>query len=295
MSKAEAELAAEVQRWLDAAADADDADDDEHGPDRRGDEMPPWVADKQRRLAKIREAKAALEAEAKAEEQAREAERQATAGEKIGSRGTRRGRKPKHPRGKPPPKAQRNFTVPDSRIMKTSRGFEQCYNPQAAVDADSQLIVAAELTNCASDQGQLRPLVEQIHANLGAFPKQLSADAGYCSEANLEVLEEHEIRGYVATSRRKHDGTWSQAGAPRRGPRVNAMRRRLRRGGRRSRYRLRKQTVEPVFGQLKGARGFRQFLLRGLANVAHEWRLVGAAHNLLKLAAACRRSAVTFA
>lgn len=273
MVKAEADLSAEVEAWLAQAEAADAAEDQEFGIEARGDEMPDWVANKQQRLAKIREAKAALEAEA-----ARDEPEQAP---------KRPGRKAKPPSAVPADKAQRNFTDPDSRILKTKDGFVQGYNAQAAVDAGHQIIVAHGLTNSTSDQGQLEPMLAAIEAAAGARPKELSADAGYCSEDNLKALEARAIRGYIATGRQKHGAP--AAVAPRAAPAASlraAMATRLKRGGRRSRYRLRKITVEPVFGQTKEGRGFRQFLLRGLDKVAHEWGLVCMAHNLTKLAAA---------
>ncbi|HYH40334.1 MAG TPA: IS1182 family transposase [Azospirillum sp.] len=279
MGPAEAELAAEVEGWLAQAEDTDAAEDAALGTDRRGDEMPTWMRDKQRRLERIRAAKAELEAEARAAEAAKP-----NPGNKAdGSPRGRRGRKPKHPPGEPKPSAQRNFTDPESRIMKGRDGFVQAYNAQAAVDATAQVIVAHHLTNSAADQDALRPLLNAVTANTEATPAEVSADSGYCSEANLADLAGRGIRGYVATGRAKHpDGGEEQ----RRGPLVSAMRQRLRRAGRRSRYRLRKQVVEPVFGQIKAARGFRQFLLRGIENVKHEWALVCTAHNLTKLARA---------
>ncbi|SDE51613.1 transposase, partial [Belnapia rosea] len=168
-----------------------------------------------------------------------------------------------------------------SRIMKGRDGFVQAYNAQAAVDAKAQVIVAHHLTNNASDQDALAPLLDAVTANTSTTPAEVSADTGYCSEANLADLAERGIRGYVATGRAKHpDGGENR----RRGPLVSAMRQRLRRAGRRSRYRLRKQVVEPVFGQIKAARVFQQFLLRGIQKVKHEWALVCTAHNLTKLA-----------
>jgi hypothetical protein len=279
MGPAEAELAAEVEGWLAQAEGVDAAEDGALGADRRGDEMPAWMRDKQRRLERIRAAKAELEAEARAAEAAKP-----DPGTKAdGSPRGRRGRKPKHPPGVPKPSAQRNFTDPESRIMKGRDGFVQAYNSQAAVDAKAQVILAHHLTNSAADQDALGPLLNAVTANTGATPAEVSADSGYCSEANLADLDERGIRGYVATGRAKHpDGGEDQ----RRGPLVSAMRQRLRRAGRRSRYRLRKQVVEPVFGQIKGARGFQQFLLRGLDKVKREWALICTAHNLTKLARA---------
>lgn len=193
----------------------------------------------------------------------------------------RGGRKAKTPPGEPKPSVQRNFTDPESRIMKGRDGFIQAYNAQAAVDGARQIIVAQALSADASDQRALVPLTDAIQAGIGRKLQELSADSGYCSQANLEALEDRRIRGYVATGRQKHpDGGQNK----KRGPQVEAMRQRLRRGGHRSRYRLRKQIVEPVFGQIKQARGFRQFLLRGIEQTRAEWALVCTAHNLLKLA-----------
>lgn len=272
MTKAEGDLAAEVEAWLERAEAVDAAEDAEHGGARRGDEMPNWVKDKQRRLDKIRAAKAALEAKARAE-----AEMKAPRGDGAPARG---GRPPKHDPARPKPSAQQNFTDPESRIMKGKDGFVQAYNGQLAVDAKAQVIVACDLTDAAVDAGRLVPLLERIEHNLAQRPKEVSADVGYCSEANLQALDDRSIKSYLATGRQKHPAGGT---AKRRGPLVQAMRQRLKRGGRRSRYRLRKQTVEPVFGQIKQARGFRQFLLRGLTKVSAEWTLICTAHNTLKL------------
>jgi hypothetical protein len=134
-----------------------------------------------------------------------------------------------------------------------------------------------------SDQGQLTVLVDAIEANLGARPKEASADAGYCSEANLAGLADRGVAGYIATGRAKHAADAKRGVG---GPLTQAMRRKLKRAGWRSRYRLRKQIVEPVFGQIKQARGFRQFLLRGIEKVQAEWALICTAHNITKLARA---------
>jgi len=264
MKKAEEDLKAEVDRWFAEAERVDREEDELYGADKSGDELPEWVADKQKRLEKIRQAKAELEAEAKAE--------------------LERGRDPvknthkAQPTGVPSAKVQRNFTDPESRIMKSSQGFVQGYNAQAAVDVDHQVIVAQSVVNTGSDAHQMIPLLEQIRSNLKQQAKEISADSGYCSELNLKALAKRRIRGYIATDRQNKDrkvGVW-----------VKRMRKRLRQGSWRSRYRLRKQTVEPVFGLIKQARGFRQFLLRGQKKVAAEWSLLCTAHNLLKLAAA---------
>ena len=256
MAETQKRLKEEVRQWFSQAEAVDEEEDQRHGVSRRGDELPEWVADKQRRIAKIREAKAALEAEARA------------AGEEA-----------------PEPKAQRNFTDPESRIMVSGKQFEQAYNAQAAVDAKAQVIVAQSLSNSATDVQQLAPIIKQIKQNTGRQAEEFSADTGYCSEGNLAVLARHHINGYIATGRQSH----SEAAAigkrrKRGGPRTAAMRLKLARGGRRSRYRLRKTLPEPVFGQIKQARGFRQFLLRGVAKVQGEWSLLCTVHNLLKLA-----------
>ena len=269
MEKAEADLAAEVAGWLKAAEAADKSDDASFG-DKSGDEMPDWIADKQRRLEKIREAKAALEAEAKAK-----------AANKHDDDGPRPGPKRKHPLGVPKPSAQRNFIDPDSRIMLGKDGFVQAYNAQAAVDATAQIIVAHQLTNTPADAASLIPLVKAIKHAFRRGPKEVSADAGYCSEANLAALRKRKISAYIAVGRAKHP-----ARSPKHnGPLAKAMATKLKRGGRRSRYRLRKQLPEPVFGQIKHARGFRQFLLRGIDKVSEEWALICTAHNLTKLMA----------
>jgi len=383
------ELEAEVENWF-SAAEATDAEEDKlYGRDKRGDELPDWVADKQKRAEKIRAAKAELEAEAKAAAEEK-AKAQAEAEEKRKAEGRKKPGKPAAPPSpEPDPKAQKNFTDPESRIMKSKEGFVQAYNGQIAVDAKAQIIVAQGVTQCAADSGQLVPMIDAIEANLGRKPEQASADSGYCSEANLEAMEQRNIDAYVATGRAKHatDGeagkevaataatavgtprstqevpaltrvgaesphipmldaveanlgskpeqasadsgycseanleatekrntdayvatgrakhaTDAEAGeetaatavsavdapsstqdapAP---TRVEAMREKIKSGGYASPYRLRKQLPEPVFGQIKEARGFRQFLMRGVEKVRAEFALVCTAHNLLKLA-----------
>ncbi|MEZ5990522.1 MAG: IS1182 family transposase [Planctomycetota bacterium] len=264
MREEEAKLRAEVDGWFREAEAVDDAEDVEFGKDSRGDELPAWVADKQQRLERIREAKAALEKEAEEEDDER----------------NKPGGAPRNQR-RPLEKRQRNFTDPDSRIMRTQQTYEQAYNCQIAVDAGSQVIVATSLGNRQNDARELPGMLEQIKRNTGRQARELSADTGYCSEANLKEITRRHIRGYVATGRQKH-GSGSSVGQ-RIGPRAAEMAARLRRGGFRSRYRLRKQTVEPVFGQIKEARCFRRFHLRGLWKVAQEWLLVCTAHNLGKL------------
>ena len=282
MKQREADLKAEVDRWL-KAAEATDAEEDKLYGDRRGDEMPDWVADKQKRLAKIAQAKAELEAEARAAAEQETRRRNETEEKRIAEGRKKNGRRPAPPKAEPDGKAQRNFTDPDSRILKTKDGYIQGYNAQAAVDAAAQIIVAHGLTPSMSDQDQLVPLIDGIKDNLGRKPKEVSADAGYCSEGNLAALAERKIGGYIATRHAKHPAEVKRNIT---GLLTKAMRDRLKRAGRRSRYRLRKQIVEPVFGQIKQARGFRQFLLRGIEKVRAEWALICTAHNLTKIARA---------
>src|SRR5262245_31848212 len=280
MKQREAELKAEVDRWLAAAEAADAAEDKLYG-DQRGDEMPDWVADKQKRLEKIAKAKAELEAEAKASAEEEMRRRDQAEQQRIAQGRKKNGRTPAPPKQEPDGKAQRNFTDPESRILKTKDGYIQGYNAQAAVDAEAQIIVAHGLTPSMSDQDQLVPLMDAIEDNLGRKPKEASADAGYCSEPNLAALAEREVSAYLATGRAKHPGDVKRRIT---GPLTKVMRDKLKRAGWRSRYRLRKQIVEPVFGQIKQARGFRQFLLRGIEKVTAEWALICTAHNLTKLA-----------
>ena len=261
MKKAEQELAAEVQGWFEEAERIDHEEDERYGADRRGDELPDWVADKQKRLEKIRQAKAELEAEAREKAAA-------------GPDPNKTGHKPR-PTGAPEESAQKNFTDPESRVMKGAGGFIQGYNAQAAVDADHQVIVAEFVTNEGSDTHQMVPLLNQIRKNLGRQAREVSADSAYGATLNLKRLRQRGIRGYVATNPKHKNGRW-----------IQQMRQRLSKAGHRSRYRLRKQTVEPVFGHIKFARGFRQFLLRGIEKVSGEWSLLCTAHNVLKLAAA---------
>ncbi len=283
MQKSVVELEEEVKRLLGEAEKTDEAEDQRYGKGQRGDELPEELRFKQMRLAKIKEAMEALEREARERAEAQRREQ----GEKK-QEGPPRGRPPQPPSGEPAPKAQRNFTDRDSRIMKdgATKSFVQAYNCQAAVDRACQVIVGSHLTQQANDKGQLQPLVEEVKANLHETPKQLSADNGYYSEENVAFLDQQGIDGYVATGRRKH--TEEALPAPR-GPIPRAatakdrMTRKLRTVKGRGTYAQRKEIVEPVFGQIKQGRGFRQFLLRGFEKVSAEWDLICLSHNLLKL------------
>ncbi|HEX9053692.1 MAG TPA: IS1182 family transposase [Gemmatimonadales bacterium] len=279
MKQAEAKLTAEINGWF-ARAAAVDADEDRlHGPDRRGDEMPAWVADKQARLERLRAAKAALEAEAKAPPPDDD-------GPGPSSGMQRSGRPVRGPDGGPPDRAQRNFTDPDSRIQPTRDGVIQGYNGQIAVDGAHQIVVAHRVQTNPADRIGLKPLVAAIRDKLRANPHEISGDAGFCDEANLAYLARRRIAAYLAPGRVTHrDGIPTGRRRWRSGSRVATMATKLKRAGRRTRYRLRKQIVEPVFGHIKHARGFRQCLLRGLEKVRGEWAMICTAHNLLKLAA----------
>ena len=293
MVKAEAQLEAEIAairanvRALLEEAEAVDAEEDErYGPDRRGDELPEELQRREQRLARIREAKQALEAEAAEREAARRAELET------------QGKTPRRPRGgrdpyAPKPSAQRNFTDPNSKIMKTSDGaYHQCYNGQAIVDATAQVIVAAELSDEAPDARQLEPALEQLAGNLEAIGAELpaaatlTADAGYFSEDNVRITDRHGLDPHIATGRFKHSEP--QPPAPRGPVAKNAtpkqrMARKLRTKTGRAVYSRRKVIVEPVFGQMDTVQDARQLLLRGKPAARDQWRFHCAVHNLLKL------------
>jgi transposase len=273
MKEAEPRLAAEVQSWFDRAGSIDREEDAEFGVDKTGDELPDWVVNKATRQAKIREAMAALEAEAAAEPPDDKPEPP-----------TGKGKKPKPEPRKPDDKRQRNFTDPESKLLKTKDGFIQGYNCQVAVDAEAQVIVAHEVKAKQSDAEECVAMVDQIRANVGRSVREISADAGYLSEANLRALRRRRVNAYIATGRQRRGMPLQRRRREGQGPLTRAMREKLARGGHRSRYRLRKQVVEPVFGQIKHARCFDRFSLRGRAAVADEWAIICTAHNLLKLA-----------
>lgn len=289
MEKKAEELEAEVRRLLQEARAVDDAEDALYGKGKRGDELPEELRFKQKRLEKIKEAMESLEQEAKAEAEAKRKE-MAEREQALKEQGTkRRGKKPKATSEEPDPKAQRNFTDADSRIMKdsASKSFEQGYNCQVVVDDKSQIIIASGVTQQSNDKQQVKPMVEAIKDNTGGSkPRKVSADTGYFSESNIEYLEGERIDGYLAIGKHKH--TYITESAPRgRIPKdatkKERMARKLRTKKGRETYSKRKQIVEPVFGQIKEVRGFRRFLLRGLENVTGEWDLICLTHNVLKL------------
>jgi hypothetical protein len=289
MRKSEKELALEVKRLLDSAERVDAEEDAKYGKGVRGDELPEELRHKEGRLKKIREAMAELEAEArlKAEEKAKDRRtKEEGKGKKLP------GRKPKvsDPKeAKPEDRSQRNFTDPESRIMKCSgsKSFEQCYNAQAVVDDKHQVIVATGLTQRADDKGEVEPILEKMALVLDDIPAgmKLSGDAGYFSEDNVLTMEEFGLDPYIATGKMKHgEKVLPVRGRPPKKIRVKErMSCKLRTKKGKKVYSRRKAVVEPVFGQIKQVRGLRQFLLRGLENVSAEWDLWCLSHNLLKL------------
>lgn len=281
IQETEPKLEAEIKALLKRAEQADQAEDEAHGPDRRGDELPEDLRRREGRLAKIREAKARLEERARTRARER-AEAKGASPEQVAEA---------EQAAVPGPKEQSNFTDPDSRIMKTKRGWVQGYNAQVVVEADSGVIVAEEVTGHSVDSPRLPPMLDRVEANLAAIgvpqdartPAAFSADAGYGSEANLAELQRRGIDAYVATGReRHHRGGVDPQGRPRT-PLRAAMRAKLQTAEGHAVYARRKCITEPVHGLIKQARGFRQFLLRGLTKVQAEFRLVALTHNLLKL------------
>ena len=295
MNQTEARLKQEIDALLARAEKTDAEEDAQYGKDGRGDDLPVELQRRESRLQKIGEAKAALQQEAqeKAEQERAEAEQKlAERAEEEQRTGKKKGgRKPKAPdpeQAKPDDTAQRNFTDPESRIMPdgANKGsFVQGYNAQIAVDAASQVIVAAEVTRETNDKKQLLPMIAQIAANLEQKPEKVSADTGYFSEVNVTDESVQDVDLYVATGRDKHGAvadTSSGPPPPGTSPK-EAMREKLRTEAGRTVYKMRKAIVEPVFGQIKEQRGFRRFSLRGKENVSREWKLVCAVSNLLKL------------
>ena len=289
MSDKEKVLADEVSTLLLDAERIDKAEDKKFGKNRRGDELPEELRRRETRLEKIRQAKAALEDEARA--RARE-QAEATArgrgddAETVAAKGDAAADEVV-----PKPKAQRNFTDPDSKIMPTSDGaFHQCYNAQAVVDEDHQVIVATELDTNASDVGTLIPMTQQTEANTGQAPHQLLADAGYCSATNLHAVAdyaaEHGTEFYIATGRHRRGDpppVAPRGRIPNDATEKQRMARKLTTSKGRNVYARRKAIVEPVFGQMHTLQNAKQLLLRGLDQARGEWLLLATCHNLRKL------------
>ena len=262
------QLRAEVEALLAQAEAADAADDAAYGADRRGDELPTELQRRESRLQRIREATRALKARAQ--------DAAAANGEPVET-------------AKPDPKAQYNFTDPESRIMKGPDGFVQAYNVQVAVD-ERQLIVGQAVTQETNDKKQLLPMITTIARQSGLMPPQVLADAGYCSDANLTAIAATPIDAYISTRKQKHGerpGPCPRGPLPMTATIIDRMSRKLHRKVGAAVYARRKAIVEPVIGQIKQARGFRQFLLRGFEKVQGEWSLVCTTHNILKLYRLC--------
>ena len=263
MKEKERELREEIRRLLSEADRQDEAQDRRYGKDATGEELPEELRRRESRLERIGQAKRALEEEAR--KKAQEAGKEET---------------------KPEDKQQYNFTDPQSRIMKGSDGFVQGYNCQIAVEENFQLIVGQAVTQEANDKKQLEPMVEAIEEQAGQKPEAILADSGYGSEENFKYLRRRHIDGYVATERQK-DGerrlVCKRGPLPKGANAVERMKRKLQTQVGRRIYAMRKAIVEPVFGQIKQVRGFRQFLVRGLEKVQMEWALVCLTHNILKL------------
>ncbi len=309
MNKEIERLEAEIEQLL-KQAEQIDAEQDAALGSRRGDELPAELKRREDRLAKIREAKARLEAEARAkaeEEQRRRDEEQA---QREAEGRQRRGKEPAAIDPTPEDKAQTNFTDPEAKIMKQSnKGFDYSYNAQAVVDGANQIIVAAEVTNQANDKQQAVPMAQAALDNLDAagierpkaadgtpVPIPNTADTGYFSEKAVEELEKMGMDPHIAIGRQKHHEPPLPAVAGEAGARSECQGEDAAEtafGDGQALYAARKHIVEPVFGQIKSARGIRKFLLRGLEKVSAEWQLICLTHNLLKIwrrvsaAAAC--------
>ncbi|MEE9393552.1 MAG: transposase [Planctomycetota bacterium] len=273
MIEEEKKLKERVGELTKKASEVDEAEDGEHG-ESRGDELPDELARAEKRLKAIQEAKARLEERQKAKDSA--------AGRSEGDdQKCRRGRPHARSFGTPPDKAQDNFTDPESRIMKSAKGYVQGYNAQIGVDRDSQLIVATQVTEQASDFQQLIPVLDRTKLNFnGVDPKRVLADAGYCSEANLQELERRCVDGYVAIGRGEK-GAKKKINDKHRATKRMAKKMNSERG--KKRYRERKWVAEAPFGWIKSAMGFRQFSVRGKKKAAGEFSLVAFVVNLRRM------------
>jgi len=283
MKKKKEELEEEIDELLKNAEAVDKEEDKKYGKGKKGWDLPDELKRRETRLEKIKAAMSALEEEA--EQQAAEKQKAKEAREK--SKNGSASQSP--PAALPSDKAQRNFTDPDSRIMKVSstNSFEQCYNGQAIVDDSSQVIVAAGLSQHANDVEEVEPILDILEENLGGIPHHtaITTDAGYFSETNLMLFEDALLNPFMATQKMKHAEVPPQVRGriPQDMTPKDRMRRKLCTKKGQEIYSKRKSTVEPVFGQIKQARGLRQFLLRGYENVSAEWQMWCLSHNLLKM------------
>ena len=272
MRDEERRLREEIAALTARAAAVDAAEDAEHGPDVRGDELPTELHRREERLAKIAAAQARLEA--------RQADEDRRKGRTPADGRKSRGHKPfARDFGVPPDDAQDNFTDPESRIMKASHGFDQCYNGQIAVDEATQLIIATGLTNCAADNAELLPLLDRAHGPLGGDPPDVLADAGYRGEATFQTLEARGITAYISLGHEVRPATPPNPAHVA----TQRMAARLASDPGRARYRRRKAIVEPVLGWIKEVLGFRRFSLRGVMKARGEWNVVCLAINLKRL------------
>jgi hypothetical protein len=298
-------LEAEIEQLL-KQAEQIDAEQDSALGSRRGDELPDELKRREDRLAKIREAKERLEAAARVQAEAEQQRRDEEQALREAEGRKRRGKEPAPVDATPQDKAQTNFTDPEAKVMKQSnKGFDYSYNAQAVVDAENQIIVAAEVTTQANDKQQAVPMAQAALANIEAAqiaramdaegqprPIPNTADTGYFSEEAVAELEKMGIDPHIATGRQKHhepampnaSATAPVAGEPAPAPSAKEkMQAKLRTAAGKLLYAARKHIVEPVFGQIKGVRGIRKFLLRGLEKVSAEWQLICLTHNLLKV------------
>jgi len=288
LSKDEEELRKRIEADLRKAIEIDEKEDALYGRDKRGDEMPDWMSSKKERLARIRKAMEEIEREQKEKHDGYEeklddrARKEKKAGSKL------RGRKPNEVPLIPDDDKKANTTDPESRIMKSSKGFVQGYNAQVAVDTKHQVVVAYDVVQDRNDSHQLVPMANKIKENLGKAPKKMTTDAGYWNESEIRKIQD-KIELFIATNK-----DWKERKALRELPTPKGripenmslkdrMERKLRTLAGRAVYKLRGKTIEPTFGQIKEARGFRRFLLRGLRKVTGEYSLIVTTANILKL------------
>jgi transposase len=293
MGETEKKLEAEVSKLLAEAERVDAEEDAAYGKNKRGDELPVELQRRESRLRKIREAKAELEKEAKEKAEVAAVEvkkRLAERDEKQAETGVKTaGPRPKvldPEEVEPEPKAQRNFTDPESRIMvdgANKGAFVQAYNAQIAVDQTAQIIVATRTTQAANDVQQLVPMAKAITQNVGRMADTTSADAGYFSDANVNDPAFAATNLLVPPKRQKHGVELPAGSNDQNATTADRMRHKLSSVEGRDKYKMRKAIVEPVFGQIKEARGLRRFLMRGLKAAQDEFDLIALTHNLLKL------------
>jgi len=281
-------LAVEVSDLLAQAQAIDAAEDTRFGKDKRGDELPAELARRESRLVKMAQARESLEAEAAARARKGAEKKSRERGDDddtIATKGDAAAKK-----AKPKPAAQRNFTDPDARIMKTADGsYHYCYNAQAVVDADQQVIIATQLTNIAVDVEQLRPMLEETHTTVGSLPREILADAGYGYKENLEhakaIADAGTTEFFISIGQVKHGERIPdvpRGRIPQNATARERMGRKLKTKNGHAIYARRKAIVEPVFGQIHTRQG-KFVLLRGLEQAQNEWNLIAGCHNLMKL------------